>query len=88
MLHVYQMVPDRLGFLRSVAVFGGTPIGRSFGALCSAQDAYNIGVVRSWWSSTDTDCTLFHVKFEGGSFISILRKRATFFEKKIGVQNR
>lgn len=50
-------------------------------------DPYNIEAVRFWWRSTSTKCTFLHVKFEGGSSASVLRKRASSLQKN-GVQNR
>jgi hypothetical protein len=50
-------------------------------------DAYNSGVLISWWQSISITFFWFHVKFEGRLFISVLRNKTTLYEK-IGVQNR
>jgi hypothetical protein len=45
-------------------------------------DTYNIKVLCSWYRSIDVDCILFHVNFEGGLSMSVLRNRATSWSSK------
>lgn len=77
-MQVFWNGASSLGSLQSVAIC----------RLCvGLTDVYNIGIVHSWYQSIYTSCFLFIVKFEDGMSNSVLRNKATLFEK-IGVQKR
>jgi hypothetical protein len=77
---VYQRVPNKLGLLGAIMMFGGgtLPPTTLLGIGVGFRDKYNIGVHRSWWILIDMDCILLHVKFEGKLSIWVLRNRGNF----------
>jgi hypothetical protein len=84
---IHLMMPMVSGFAEAIPDFQGTPINRSFGALCSALGRIQLG------SSSFLDIVhryilyTVHEKFDDGLFITVLRNRATMYIKT-GVQNR
>jgi hypothetical protein len=40
------------------------------------REVYNIGILQLWYPSIDIHCFLFHVGFQGGLSISVLKNRA------------
>jgi hypothetical protein len=84
-----SMIPNKLGSLGRTAVFvGGTPISRSFAALCSVHGRSDIGVLCSLWQSIDIVGISFHVKIVGVLPTSVLRNRATLSLYLVFGQNR
>lgn len=83
-ISIYWTISRMLGFLGSAVVWDALQYVVDLGLWVVFTDAYNTAVARSWCHSIAVDCILFHMKFEGGWSISILRNRGTLF-KKIGI---
>jgi hypothetical protein len=85
-LALHRVMSSILNFLRRITDFGRTLISRFLRVLCIVfTDAYNVQVLLSWQRWIGIDCILPFVKFEGGLFISVLRKKATLY-KKLGLK--
>jgi hypothetical protein len=56
-------MPSMQTFLDSIADFWALQSVALLGFCAAVTDAYNVGVLLSWYHSIDMDCTLFHVKF-------------------------
>lgn len=82
-LPIYRMVPRIPGFPESLDAFRCTPVSRRLGSVALAYE-HNIRRMRTRYRLADINYVLFHVRFEVGLSISVLRNSVT----PLGVQYR
>jgi hypothetical protein len=81
------MMANKLGCLDQPPFSGGLQSVSLLGASCSVHGRIQHKSAFFWYQSIDMHCIVFHVKFGCGLSISVLRNKATLYEKD-GVQIR